>query len=262
VRAGSLPVLRQAFRHGQKSGIRLAAAGITWIVLQGSETFRFGARPIAIEQFLYASERNPYLRQCSADPESSRGQLRGPAVGLARRHRTQKGAKNVRIREPRVCQRKAWILGDRRFEIGDALAKIVLAQLVREVFSFEVILLSFEIGCVGGGRLNYRLNRHEEAIPESGKRFYVPAVSERVPQDLAKGVDRGIQTAIEVYMQIGPELPHQLFPSHQQAGIPQEQLEYLKRLVLKPYSEPPAAQLAQLKVDFETSKSKLPRTRR
>src|SRR6476646_4597506 len=143
----------KAFRHCQKSGIRLAATGIAWIALQGSETLRFGARPIAIEQLLYAGERDPRLRQCIADPESSRGQLHGPAMRLTGRHRTQKGSESVCIREPRVSQRKSRILGNRRFEIGDALMEIVLAQLAREIFPFEVILLSFEIASLGRRRL-------------------------------------------------------------------------------------------------------------
>src|SRR6185503_9799328 len=197
------------------------------------------------------------LRQCIADAQSSRGQLHSPRMRLTRRDRTQKGSESVRIREPRVSQRKSRILGNRRFEIGDALMKIVLAQLAREIFPFEVILLSFEIASLGRRRLRYRLNRHEEAIPESGKCFDIPAVSKRVPQDLAKGVDRGIQTVIKVHMQIGPELLHQFFPSHKRAGIAQQKLEYFKGLVLQPYPESPVAQLAQLKIHLETSESKL-----
>jgi hypothetical protein len=67
---------------------------------------------------------------------------------------------------------------------------------------------------------------------------------------------------IEVHVQIGPELLHQFFPSYKQARIAQKQLEYFKRFMLKSYSQPPAPQLAQFKIHFETSKSKLPWTGR
>ncbi len=61
-------------------------------------------------------------------------------------------------------------------------------------------------------------------------------------------------------MQIGPEASCELFARDEGAWFFEQQLEYVKRLMLKSYSEPAIAQFALSEVDLKASKANFPRS--
>src|ERR1700732_4282973 len=88
-------------------------------------------------------------RELSIDTQSCKDKLPGPAVCLFRGKDSEKGEQTIGIGQAGIGQRAVGFRRERSFEIGYALAKVVLRHLILKIPALEVVMICLLVSGAG-----------------------------------------------------------------------------------------------------------------